>query len=804
MKTKGIYFLYRVLQALALPGVFAYFLFRSLRNLAYFTSLWQRLGFLPASYRQTAPGAIWLHAVSVGEVVTVTELARRLQTTFPRAPLFLSVGTLAGYSAAREKTAGTATGVFYAPIDHVFAVRNVLRALQPAIVVILETEIWPNLFREAKRAGCGLVIVNGRISDRTAARYRRLRWFFQEVMRWPDAILAQSEAMRERFLAAGAPAERVQVAGNLKYDVVPREPDTGSPVRQLIEGIRPAEVWVAASTMPPAAAGDVDEDDAVLMAFQTLALKHSRLLLVLAPRKPERFDAVAKKLDIAGIPYVRRSNLGQAPVLPGVLLLDSIGELSGLFPLADVVFMGGTLAARGGHNIIEPAFFARPVICGPHMENFREIANDFRERGGYVEIVGPSELASAVDRLLTDRTSAGEVGRRAAECVAANRGATERTAAVIREAAATACPNVRQELAACIFLWPLSLVWRSVGVWQRHRNTRRRRKLDAAVVSVGNITMGGTGKTPCVLYLAEQMYRAGRRPGILTRGHGRHSLDTNLILGPGEHAKTAQTGDEPQIFLHSGVAPVGIGADRYRTGRLLEERFACDVLILDDGFQHVRLERQVDLVLIDALSPFGGGAVFPLGRLREPLESLVRADVFVITRSDFAPGTFDIERALRSYNPNGPVFYARVAPDYWVEAATGNKVTALPFSRVAGFCGLGNHQAFWRMLKTLGMHLVDRVAFDDHHAYRPSELRRLAQQFLAARAEAAVTTEKDAINFCEGCPALMGALPVYWLKIRMEIEREEEFLRFVGSRVTIGDTVRRARHALQSSKEGID
>ena len=780
---------------MALPAVFAYFLFRSLRNFAYFTSLGQRLGFLPASYRQTVPGAIWLHAVSVGEVVAVTELVRRLRAAFPRAPLFLSVGTLAGYSTAREKLGGTVTGVFYAPIDHVFAVRNVLRALQPAILVILETEIWPNLFREAKRAGCGLVIVNGRISDRTAARYRRLRWFFQEVMRWPHAILAQSELLRERFLAAGATAGCVRVGGNLKYDVVPREADANSPVRRLIESLGPTEVWIAASTMPPAAAGDIDEDEAVIRAFQSLAPKHSRLLLVLAPRKPERFEVVAAKLDEAGIACVRRSKLDAPPPLPGVLLLDSIGELSGLFSLADVVFMGGTLAARGGHNILEPAFFAKPVICGPHMENFREIEREFRNGGGYVEIAAPSELASVVDELLTDRPRAAEVGRRAAECALANRGATDRAVTVIREAAAAAFPNVREELAARVLLWPLSLLWRSVAAWNRGRNTRRRRSLNAGVVSIGNITLGGTGKTPCVLYLAEQMHRAGRRPGILTRGHGRHSLDHNLILEAGAHAKPAQTGDEPQIFLHSGIAPVGVGAERYETGRRLEERFACDVLILDDGFQHVRLDRQVDLVLIDALSPFGGGEVFPLGRLREPLDSLARADVFVITRSNFAPGTYDIARALGTYNANAPVFYSHVAPEYWVNAANGQKIAELPFSRVAAFCGLGNHQAFWRMLKMLGVQPVDRVAFDDHHAYRPNEMRRLAQQFLAVKAEAAVTTEKDAINFCEGCPALMGTLPVFWLKIRMEIEREAEFLAFVEGRLATGRI--HVRHARQ-------
>jgi tetraacyldisaccharide 4'-kinase len=797
LKTKGIYLLYRVLQALALPAILGYFLVRSVRDSAYFTSLGQRLGFLPASFRQTVPGAIWLHAVSVGEVVAVIELARRLRLEFPRAPIFLSVGTLAGHATAREKLAATVTGVFFAPVDHVFAVRRVLRTLQPALVVILETEIWPNLFREAKRAGCGLLIVNGRISDRTAARYRRLRWFFREVLRWPDAVLAQSESIRERYLAMGTPAGQVRIGGNLKYDFLPRELDAASPVRRLIDGLRPAQVWIAASTMPPASAGDVDEDDAVIAAFRGLVPKHPRLLLVLVPRKPERFDSAAAKLAAAGISFVRRSKLDVPLDLPGVLLLDSIGELSGLFPLADVVFMGGTLPARGGHNILEPALFSRPIVCGPHMENFRQIAEEFRERDAYIEIASASGLAGAVDQLLTDRARAAEIGRRALACAESNRGATERAMAVIRETAQHACPNVRSTLSSLILLWPLARIWSSVGGWKQRRNIRRRRTLDAAVISVGNITMGGTGKTPFVLYLAERMSRARRQPGILTRGYGRHSVDKRLILEPGAQVKTAQTGDEPQIFLRSAVAPLGIGADRFETGRRLHERFNTGVLILDDGFQHVRLDRQVDIVLIDALSPFGDGHVFPLGRLREPLKSLGRADVFIITRSDCAPGTWDIGRALHRYNPHAPVFRARSVPEHWVEAATGLQIPAreLPFSRAAAFCGLGNPESFWNILDRLGIEIADRVAFDDHHAYRPSEMRRLARQFLAAKAEAALTTEKDAINFCEGSTALMAPLPVYWLKIRMEIDREAEFLAFVESRLGSTTDDRQVRHA---------
>lgn len=176
-----------------------YFLGRGLRDRRYFRQFGQRLGFLPASYEQTGDGAIWLHAVSVGEVLSSMELLRRLRAEFPRAPLFVSATTLAGMAAAEDKLGALADGVFYAPIDYCWAVRRVLRRLRPRAVVVMETEIWPNLYREAKRAGCALVVVNGRISDRAAPRYRALRWFFRQVLAWPDAILAQTEVSGRRY-----------------------------------------------------------------------------------------------------------------------------------------------------------------------------------------------------------------------------------------------------------------------------------------------------------------------------------------------------------------------------------------------------------------------------------------------------------------------------------------------------------------------------------------------------------------------------------------------------------------------------
>jgi tetraacyldisaccharide-1-P 4'-kinase len=190
----------------------------------------------------------------------------------------------------------------------------------------------------------------------------------------------------------------------------------------------------------------------------------------------------------------------------------------------------------------------------------------------------------------------------------------------------------------------------------------RSRKLNTSVISVGNVTMVGAGKTPFVLYLAEQMQRAGRRWHPKPR-HGRHLARGHLILEPGERVKVSQSGDEPQIFLRRGVAPVGIGADRFDTGKILQERFGVDILILDDGFQHVRLERQVDIVLIDALAPLGGREVFPLGRLREPLTALMRADVIVITRSESERGTYNLQLGLRRYNARVRPFSPPAVPE---------------------------------------------------------------------------------------------------------------------------------------------
>ncbi len=695
---------------------------------------------------------------------------KALRAELPWARVYVSTTTLAGRAAADEKLCGLADGVVYAPLDYVFAVRRVLRALRPRAVVILETEIWPNLYREARRLGCVVVVVNGRISDRALPRYRRFAWFFRQILQLPDAILAQTEVSRERFIELGAPAAGVRMIGNLKYDFSPKQAEAPAAIREVLEKARPWEVWIAASTMPPAEPGDPDEDEAVLGAFGEIAARRPGLLLIVVPRKPERFDAAAALLERLGMRYVRRTALraGDGLALPGVLLLDTIGELSSIFGVADVVFMGGTLARRGGHNILEPAFFGKPVIVGPHMENFPEIAGDFARGGAVVEIGGAGELAGAVERLLGDARLREEIGGRARGLAERARGATARAVAEI--GARYAETVVGHRPAAYWLLWPLSRAWLAGGAVKRRWDLARRERLGTPVVGVGGITAGGSGKSPLVLWLARRL----ERPAILTRGYRRRAGGGMTIVAPGERVPVAVTGDEAQVYVRAGVGPVGIGADRATAGRVIEKRFRPAVFVLDDAFQHYRLHRDMDIVTLDAADPLGGGQALPLGFLRERPEALGRADIVVVTRVAPGQSVAGVERLVRRYNPKAPVFTARVVPRRWVDAATGETAT-LP-DKVGAICGLGRPEAFWQTLRGLGIEPEFRRVFPDHHRYSLRDLR-------FGGVEAVLTTEKDVMNLPEGWQAALGGLRVLWLDIEVEVAEGEALLGMIKERM---------------------
>jgi tetraacyldisaccharide 4'-kinase len=643
----------------------------------------------------------------------------------------------------------------------------VLKRLQPALVVVMETEIWPNLYREVKRSGAGLVIVNGRISDRAYPRYLPWAWLFGAVLSHPDLILAQTAEDRRRYLGLHAPFARVEIGGNLKYDFDPGQGEAPREVSELIDTLRPGRIAIAASTMPPRDAGDVDEDDIVIATFNELASRYPDLMLILVPRRPERFGVVAEKLDRAGIPYLRRSALPvpNVPRLPCVLLLDSMGELSRLFAIADVVFMGGTFPRRGGHNILEPAFFGKAVVAGPHMENFTAIANEFTEAGALVRVSEPRELPAAMARLLSNGIERDNVGQRARELAMGKRGVTDRIASRLTELYFPLLPTCR-----AIVLQPLAALWETGVNIRRRRALAKRRRLPRPVISVGGITMGGTGKTPFVDWLTTELHSRGVQPAILTRGYRRKSDEPCVVITAGSQAPAELTGDEPQVYLRRGIAHLAVGADRYDCGGRLLDTLEADLFVMDDGFQHWRLYRDLDIVLIDALDPFGGGSVFPCGRLRESLRALERASAFVITRVQPGITTAPIERVLRQCNPLAPVMRSRVVPRGWMDLRTGATLVELPTTTVAAFCGLANPQSFWRTLGSMGLETRFRWAFADHHHYRIRELRRFGHRARHSGAHAVVITQKDVPNLCPDAIDLMAPLGLYALDIGLELE----------------------------------
>ena len=272
--------------------------------------------------------------------------------------------------------------------------------------------------------------------------------------------------------------------------------------------------------------------------------------------------------------------------------------------------------------------------------------------------------------------------------------------------------------------------------------------------------MGGAGKTPFVMWLAQRL----KNPAILTRGYKRQNAEAHTILNAGESAPVSVTGDEAQIFLRSGVAPLGIGADRFKTGLVLEERFHPAVIVLDDGFQHWKLQRDLDIVLIDALDPLAGGL------LREGPSALSRAAAIVITRTD-ARRRYTGLRSLIAHYSQAPVFTARVKAGGWVEwDGTGTP---------AAFCGLANPSSFWKTLEQLGIKPVYQWSFGDHHSYKPRELKRVKSQAMAAGADILLTTEKDFVNLPQEAAQIVAPLKLAYLRIDMEVDNETELLALV-------------------------
>ena len=484
-----MYLLYSSSLSLLFLLMLPYFAYQSIRHGKYGASFRERLGRLPEALRSDDRPTLWVHAVSVGEFLAAGPLIAGLRESFASWRIVVSTTTMTGQTLARASQPGGFDGVFYFPFDWAFCARRALDHINPSLVIILETELWPNFLRECRRRQVVTVIANGRFSPRSFARYIRVSGFIRRVLEDLSLMAMQSEADADRAKRLGARC--VRVCGNLKYDVPAGLADGPAPGSRNNDGSRrgsaatssggageisnggrraeavqeidrqfglssSAHLIVAGSTAP-------DEESILLRALRRVrrqpGLEDTRLLI--APRHPERFDEVANLLEQSGLRYARRTGGGSSTTPdqdepgkpneeagpssqphPGnrnadVILLDTIGELAGIYRFADVVFVGGSLVPRGGHNVIEPAAYGRPIVVGPHTENFRQIISDFAQAEAVVQLAGSNDpaasLAHQLTRLLSDSEAARTLGARAEQLLAANRGATRCTMAAILE-----------------------------------------------------------------------------------------------------------------------------------------------------------------------------------------------------------------------------------------------------------------------------------------------------------------------------------------------------------------------------------
>jgi 3-deoxy-D-manno-octulosonic-acid transferase len=371
---------------------------------------------------------IWLHAVSVGEVLAVSRLVHEIDTAFPGFRLLISTTTRAGQGLARTRFG--AERVFYCPLDLPWAVRAYLNALKPRILILAETEFWPNLLNGCFRRDIPVVVVNARISDRSWPRYQMLRRLWRPILSRLTRVLAQTEADAQRLIALGCEPHRVNVSGNLKFDV--RAATQAEATRLLKIFGDGLHFLVAGSTLE-------GEETALLEAWPHLLVADPNLMMVLAPRHPERFAAVATLLQNSGLAWNKRSDWegkstsAIAPLKPGqIILLDTIGELASVYSIAAVAFVGGSLIQAGGHNPLEPAQFGVPIVMGPHYANFRAITDDLRAHNA-IRIASKEELADSIAALLSNQSDAQALGERARQVFDQQAGATARSIEALRE-----------------------------------------------------------------------------------------------------------------------------------------------------------------------------------------------------------------------------------------------------------------------------------------------------------------------------------------------------------------------------------
>ncbi|MFC1806797.1 tetraacyldisaccharide 4'-kinase [Candidatus Omnitrophota bacterium] len=747
---------------------------------------------------------IWIHAVSVGEVMAISSLVLKLREEYPSHRLVITTVTETGNSVAKKLIKKDEV-VLYLPFDLSFVVNKVFSYIKPHLLIITETELWPNLIRISGLLRVPTMLVNGRISENSFKRYKHVRLLMRRFLNKIDLFLMQSEADKERILYLGASESKVTISGNLKFDSANLSDISDASQKELKRLLNIEEdekLLIAGSTHP-------GEEEMVLSAFDNLRERYPKLKLLIGPRHVERAPDIEKLIKDHGLNSVRISDatnesvIGSRCAVSGshldenrkpktenrnlsitVFILDTIGQLKQFYSIADIVFIGGSLIKRGGQNILEPAALSKAIIFGPYMFNFRDIIEIFKADEAAIEIPDSKSLGGEIARLLDDPSLRKRLGDRARSIVQENRGGVDKTQAAVKEIFSiypkesiskedynfrfffsdmltSGVSNIFQFILV-VPLWLLSVLYGFIvklrlflykaGVFKVH-------KLKADVISVGNITWGGTGKTPLVEALCGRLKSQGRDVALLTRGYG---------------------GDEDRALQDNlSDIPVIAGKNRLKNALLAQSEGKIDLFILDDGFGHLRIDRRVEILTINATNPFGPKRLLPAGMLREPIKNISRADIIILTKTDLVSGSKleSVKDTIKGVDPSIDIFESTHEPLVFVDS--NSKERELEYIREKNICtisGLGDNSSFVDTLKMIGSKVSLSYFFIDHHKYTRDQLNKIIKKCEDSKIRTIVITDKDWVKIRD-LKISFSNIEVLVLKIGIKIENEEIFIR---------------------------
>ena len=784
---------------------------------------------------------IWIHGADVGEIVATSPLVKEIKKIMPERKVLVSVFTVGGYNMAKQ-ILSEADAIIYFPLDLVWVAESVVRRVHPGIFMPVETELWPNFLRAIRERNIPVMMVNGRISKRSVKNYRYLFSIWRDMLGTVSRCCMQSSIDANNIIDLGADPQKVFVTGNTKFDQTYAEvtPEDMAAYRmELGLGADAFPVIVAGSTHSP-------EEEDVLASFTELRKQYPKARLVIAPRQTRRVEEIKRLNSKFGYETGFRSKLkklsGSRPEYP-VVLIDTIGELGRIYAVADIVFIGGSLMPHGGgHNVLEPAAHAKPILVGPGMENFKDSYKLLTKADACRTVQNADGLAKAFLEIAGDDALRSKMGEASVQVFRENRGAAVNTMHYLKdllEKAAVPCAYTKEypvntrnfndagggglKYSVSIiqyifnmahsparpwytfilsgFLQGLSYIfgfgaW--VNQWLYEAGILPRRKLECCVISIGNITVGGTGKTPTAQRVAMMIKSMGYRVVILNRGYHSHWDKPVGVVSDGDtvYMTSYEAGDEAYLMarMTPGV-PVVIGRNRDVTGSYAVEKLQAEVVILDDGYQHWQLKRDLDIVLVDTLNLFGNGHLLPMGVLREPLSHLGRASMFLFTKSDQSSRlTRDsLTETIRRYNTEAPIIESIHHAKEFVEIADWHKgiqQNPIPLEELKGkkvivFSAIGNPSSFEQNVSGCGLEIVEAVRYPDHHDYGMLEMQYIGERASELNADAMITTGKDAVKIPTDFIYFNRAIPLYVMNMEIMVTRNEDI--FISK---LADTVR--------------